>query len=89
MKYVVLTITTLLYVLAGAAIAFGLTRVGRAVVQVWAYEPAIAERVVLPGDPYFFNEWDMCWERYEYHVDGRAYRGPHGTRHRGHSRRVL
>jgi hypothetical protein len=43
MKYVVLTITTLLYVLAGTAIAFGLTLVGRAVVQVWAYEPAMAE----------------------------------------------
>jgi len=79
MKYVVLTITTLLYAFAGAAIAFGVTQLARATARVSAYESAIAEPVNQPGDPYddYFGE-GMCWERYAYRVADQTYLGPPG-----------
>jgi hypothetical protein len=78
MKYVVHTITVLIYALAGAAIAFGLTLFGRAAVHLALYEPAIADPVYLPGDSYGFSYDGMCWDRYEYRVGGKPYRGPGG-----------
>jgi hypothetical protein len=79
MKYVVLTFTALLYVLACGAIAYGLAQFGRAAVHVYAYEPVIAEAIYLPGDPYGDNfDGSYCWYRYGYQVAGKSYRGPAG-----------
>lgn len=75
MKYIVLAITNLLYVLAGAAIAFGLTQLGRVAWQLTAYEFVLAEPVDEGNMPRW-SEWDVCWDRYEYQVDGVTYRGP-------------
>jgi len=40
---------------------------------------AVAEPVILPGDPYGSSpSGTLCWGRYEYHVGGKTYLGPGG-----------
>jgi len=79
MRYVVKTLTALIYLLACAALAFGVTEIGRAAVHATAYEPAVAREIFLPSDPYGFNGYDAyCYGRYGYEVDGTVYLGPGG-----------
>jgi hypothetical protein len=79
MKYIVLAITALLYVMSGVAMAFGTFQFGRAAVRMATHEETTAWPVTRPDDPYAFVSTGMhCWPRYEYQVAGKTYMGPAG-----------
>lgn len=79
MKYIVHAITTLIYFLAAAAVVLGISLFVRAVVHTVNYQDTMAHSSYLPGDPFdYVPTGMMCWNRYEYQVAGKSYRGPGG-----------